>query len=549
MKTLQKNTQLPISIGSDPEFLLYTKNKEFAPAYETIKKLIFNDNSNNVVPIQIENKGEYGWDGANRTGEIRPKPSNDIETATDNLKQIITKMHQDLPNLTPTTLSINMPIGGHIHLDRILTEKEKKLEKSSYNFDSSNTRTKQITTNIAAFLIPIVASEHALSGYNRSINSSYGKLNDMRTDIRGREHKNVVHEIRGLSAEWLTTERTAKATFAYLTCVWNEINKETDTITKSNITIKTPKQLQRIQELVTLKDPIVLQGYTKLIKKEIKNFELYQQFKEEIDFILSPEKVKKEKEQNDYNIFKGWGLIKNTPTNIKTKTITKEQLLKKITSKEIQNKNEIENIGNQINILENGDYKTSQFAEKLYETTVLNDINLKNRYFIFGLKKETKGYLIKNISEKTFREIPQNKTKEQIKNITEAMTLKVASNHRNYKTINTLNPLNGKVETDQKSLVIIGIPYETRLKENYKEFLLKIYKTEKNKQPKINIETVSYKEPPIEKIEQNNIAQKNILITEKVSEIPINNEDFETILANTKNEFTTRNIKEIEENE
>ncbi len=46
----------------------------------------------------------------------------------------------------------------------------------------------------------------------------------------------------------------------------------------------------------------------KQISTKVKKFELYDQHKKEIDFILSPKEVLKEKEAHKYNIIKGWNL-------------------------------------------------------------------------------------------------------------------------------------------------------------------------------------------------------------------------------------------------
>lgn len=46
----------------------------------------------------------------------------------------------------------------------------------------------------------------------------------------------------------------------------------------------------------------------KQISLKVKKFKLYDQYKKEIDFILSPKEVIKEKELNNYNIITGWNL-------------------------------------------------------------------------------------------------------------------------------------------------------------------------------------------------------------------------------------------------
>jgi len=55
-----------------------------------------------------------------------------------------------------------------------------------------------------------------------------------------------------------------------------------------------------------------MQRINKLLLKQIslkvKKFKLYDQYKKEIEFILSPKEIIKEKELNNYNIIKGWNL-------------------------------------------------------------------------------------------------------------------------------------------------------------------------------------------------------------------------------------------------
>ena len=109
------------------------------------------------------------------------------------------------------------------------------------------------------------------------------------------------------------------------------------------------------------------------------------------------------------------------------------------------------------------DTNTDIFAKALRNRIISINWKLKNKYFVYGLKKGINDYIISrkdNIISRT----------NEIKTIMDHN--KIMTSINNLKTKNSLRQ-------GDKELIMIGIPYENRVIKNIKEFLNIIYKIEK----------------------------------------------------------------------
>jgi hypothetical protein len=108
---------LPFSIGSDPEFLMFFGNRGLdAAAIITtfFRNKEYRSGDNGYI---IPNVGNFGWDGAASTGELRPKATKTIAEMVEHLRVMLSTIVEKVPTVDLTTLSIGSPIGGHIHVD------------------------------------------------------------------------------------------------------------------------------------------------------------------------------------------------------------------------------------------------------------------------------------------------------------------------------------------------------------------------------------------------------------------------------------------------
>jgi hypothetical protein len=188
------------------------------------------------------------------------------------------------------TTSFRSSVGGHIHFEKTgeLATDNKLIEKTMLLLRS--------------FYLPLLLGENVLSNRKRCAN--YGKVTDYRISEKTIEY-------RAPSAEWTTTPRLATATLAFFGVVYHEITKDIKEFEKKykNLIIKETDAILAIQNLLLSKNSRLVKNILGTIKKNICKFELYPEWKEEINFVLSPTKVLKEKEKVNYNIAEGWNLV------------------------------------------------------------------------------------------------------------------------------------------------------------------------------------------------------------------------------------------------
>lgn len=467
--TREKGT-FPFKLGADPEFLLFYAQQKMGSS------AVFDELIKPKIPEGNTEWGNIGPDG--NAIEIRPKASNNPLTLTENIGHILQKIHETVPYVDITTLSIGNPIGGHIHLEIPQNQQENQYELHPESNQADKLRAERL---LGTFQLPILASEHRISAASRA-QSSYGNINDYRTDEK--ENNIYTVEMRAPTPEWTLSKDIAYATLCYFGVVWHEILKRSKELQKETIAARNQSQLHALHGLIITDYQLAVQDLHKKIHKLIQTFELYQEFKPQIDFICNPTKVAALKEKLGWNINQGWQLDRTT------KTLNKRTILAEKTTSTILKKENQENNVRAFMITYNDDLNVQYFAQSLSERIVAHKWGIKKEYFAFGIKKDYNDYLVvaydpsKNAQHEIIQ-MPSNMTPEALQTSIERMGEKYFSNQR--RTAEKINPRTGH-NKEQDKCFLIGIPYSDRVDKNTKTFLSKIWDLEHNKYKKTTLD-------------------------------------------------------------
>ena len=441
----------PFNIGCDPEFTILFNDQ--AICAETLIKSLFKNEEidNDLMGCKIKNAGVIGWDGATATAELRPSPAKTPKKLIENINILLKAFSEKTKIYSLTTMSDKAPIGGHIHL-----ELKEELKDNHIKINNINKK-------LSAFYTPIMIGEDIVNLRSRMIRG-YGNINDHREDPR--ENGATTIELRAPTAEWLTSPESATATIAYIATIYHEIINRPKNFNKAKeIFIQNDKQNKLLQDLAITKYLPLTKMLLNKIKKHVKSFEYYKEYKKEIDFILSPQKIINEKKKVDYDIMKGWKLVNTKQPNKKT-------LLSEKKIKDLSLKIDMDQVMNSIHIQYNEDTNVRDFVRAIKQRIITLNWKLENNYYIFGLKPKIPNYIVaeKNAGHCTGTEM--------IKTI------------RDYETIqSSFNRMNARFTNNPKTKnILIGIPYEERIKLNIKEFIELIYSLEKGKLPPIKID-------------------------------------------------------------
>ncbi len=456
--------ELPFMIGCDPEFLMFFGTRGL-DASQIINSFFSRNpqyrSGNNG--FQIPNVGNFGWDGASSTAELRPVATKKISTMVENLRTMLTTISEKIPTVDLTTLSIGSPIGGHIHVDDFLHSRES--DYSGLN-PTSRAEVTRVENVMATYLLPIAASDHRVSALNRLKGGNYGKLTEFRYERKGNV---VTNEIRGLTAEWMTTPELAYATFAYIVTVWHELKKRNAELAKADFITRTKEQNQTLQRMMLGDYKIIERGISQSIRKEIKSFELYPVFQKQIDFILNPEAVMEHKAGVGWNINTGWNLTK-------FKKPSKRALTSPKMATEVLRKQSIPDIHQHFGLMYNDDYNVSLFSSAIAERIAGLNWQLKHDYFLFGFKKDVNGFAAMWPDGRMFV-MPTNKPIAEIISVMQKMQKRAIGRY-----VARIDPKTGQVRrTDNNSKIIIGIPYEDRAAKDPRALIELIYNIENKK--------------------------------------------------------------------
>ena len=239
--------------------------------------------------------------------------------------------------------------------------------------------------------------------------------------------------------------------------------------------------IQALQNLAVSDFKAITKYIITQVSKSIRTFELYPIFKKEIDYILNYKKVIDDKEKVDYEILQGWKIVDR-------KNLTKKEVMKSSTSGVDKIPINSDQMFNFMKFPYNKDIKVALFVEELTLRILINNWKLKNNYYFYGTRKGVKHWIINNTNLEIL-EGKENIEKENdittMRNLIDRMANKFNIGVKQFgQDKNKENR-----EKDRKH-IMIGIPYDVRIKNKYNEFIKRIWDLEKGKLIPIKLETL-----------------------------------------------------------
>ncbi len=438
--------KLPFKLGADPEFCIILQDK-LVPANQLLQTLFGPDNDDRMG-YTVKQAGILGWDGASSTGEIRPSPNADPTKLVDNIRQLFTHLTDKTELFSLSTLSAKAPIGGHIHFELP--------EDRSGRVSVSNIHKKMMS-----FYIPVMLGENNMNLRMRN-KQNYGKITDYKSEQQSNGAR--TYEFRVPSAEWITTPKVAEATLCYLACVYNEVLHHPRNFLKNrNLITKNEAQARALQELTLANFDALTSVICGKIRKALKTFEYYEHYKDQINFILAPKRVLKEKEKFDYNIVAGWGLSKGGNP-------TKRMLLSERQLRDRASRVDLDSLSCLITVQSNPDEYVDSFVRAIKHRIIAMNWKLKNNYFLFGLKKGIKDPIARNKMAEYLFGAEQIKTKLDWQSIDDTFS-RMDSRFRTVEMRQT--------EGHNKKQIVLGLPYDMRIAQDTKKIVELVHSIEK----------------------------------------------------------------------
>jgi len=452
---MPQRIKFPFKIGADPEFCILLQHKLVHA--EQFFKNIFADTNYEQQEFEIgaggydiPNGGNIGWDAHDATGEIRPLPAETADGLVKNIENIFTALTNKTKLFDLTTLSQKAPVGGHIHFELPDTLANRKVSVGNLH------------KKMSAFYVPLMLGENKLNIRTRRKSTSFGNMTDWRTEKHGNKW---TYEFRVSSAEWLTTPKIAIGTLAYMACVYNEvINHPSNFLLNRKLIVKNDTQALALQELAIAEYGPLGKAVTNKIKKALRQFEFYEPYKQEIDYILTPAKVIRDKEKVNFNILQGWELIENVQPNKRT-LLSERQLITQ--SKTV----DLDKMSNLFNIQNNQkDTNLDFFVDAIKHRIITFNWKLKNAYFLFGLRKGINNIFVADKDGKIITGRSKIKTKLDFQHISEA-----------FNKMSNKFSIEGTTDEERKPArhIMIGLPYELRIQKDTKKLIELIHTIEK----------------------------------------------------------------------
>lgn len=473
---MPEEKKLKFGLGADPEFNIEFDNKKLH-AQQTIAEVLKNHKKFTVSErggFELAKHGNLGWDGHSATAEMRPNAANTPAGLVKNIGEILKEFNKTAPCFELSTLCRTGTIGGHIHFE--------------IDAENCNSRQQQaIHRRMISFYLPIIMGECKIN-LNIRIKGGYGGLCGASTAYRVERkftkpngNSGYTYELRCPSAEWMTTEKIARSTLAYLAVIYNEIIYHPKKLEKNckDIILRTDAQGNALQTLALCEYSALTKGIFKSIKKHVQTFELYKQYKEECDYILTPEKVLADKQAVNYDMRLGWGF------QTKEKEASKRIILSDKSVKKASKEKDLDTISKFVKIAYNDDMNVEAFAKAISTRVAAFNWKLENNYFLYGLKKGIKNYFISDLTGQIIvgkEGIKTTSDMNAVKTLMDKMNTKAQQYLRNYGGItNKLNFQTGKIEKIQTKLILIGIPYQDRMDTNTKKLIEYVYNLDKGK--------------------------------------------------------------------
>lgn len=439
---MPNNCAFPFKLGADPEFNFVVQNRHSGRLRaDSLMKDFFSDKRPANGGFNISG-GNAGWDGNSATGEIRPKPENAPAELTAN----IGKLYAEICKRSPRAVKISVrsdtaPVGGHIHF-----------ELDDVTREMSDSKARVVQKRMSTFYVPIALGEDP-SNQALRLQTSYGKFSDWRRE------NGKTYEYRTPSAEWQLTPKIAEATLAYLGTVWFEATHKPESFRKFEALYPNDRAGNAIQQLIVSRYGLLGKAITNEIKKVIKNFEYYPMFSEQIDYILQPEKVLKDKQKALFCINLGWGFQES------------KQPTKKLINNETQIRKRLNNIDidrwlELFKIPYNPDTNVKDFVDALKKRILAYDWNLINEYYMFGMRKGIQLPIVMNGNFQFVIGADRIKTIRDREAIVDTFKRMKQRMQRSF-----------RVDPDKS--MIIGLPYDMRMKKDIKPIIEMIYDVEK----------------------------------------------------------------------
>ena len=455
-------------IGADPEFVLTMQGRK-VDAKQTMELVLRGKSgfkAKNGLGYDVDPFGNIGWDGASSTAEIRPNADSNPQKVVNNLGGMFKAFIKHLKICDMSTISEYSSVGGHIHLE---IPKDAKW---------SNEKKNTIQRRLASFYLPLLISENK-TNLNLRLKQGYGSIKDARIEAKFKYpdgSAGYTLEFRCPSAEWLTTPKLANATMAYLGVIYHEILNRPKNFAKFNdIVYKSDKQGDALQTLAIMEFDLLTNSILSKVKKYVKTFEMYESYKEEIEYVFNPKQVIKDKQRADYNIAIGWNLV--------SKTLPKKNEIlasnKKIEG--IANKKDFDMLKGVMNIHYNDDTNVASFADGLKDRVAAFNWKLKNNYYLFGMRKGIESIIARNLKNEYLSGKTEIKTimdQQAIDQLFSKMNTKF-NNQQGVSRTATIDFKTGKLKDMRETIILIGIPYTMRIKNNQKDFLNFIWNLEK----------------------------------------------------------------------
>jgi len=439
--------EFPFKLGADPEFNFTFQQKRIIA--QALLQSAMKGRLEQNMGFQIGTAGNLGWDGNSATAEIRPTPSKSPKDLVENIGKLLAAAAKPAKLFKLSTLSNSAPVGGHIHFELSPAQKE-----------ASKQQMTNLHKKLATYFLPIMMGENKINLRLR-LNTSYGMMKDWRTE------NGKTYEFRTPSAEWITTPKIAEGVLSYLGCVWHEASNNPDTFKGDKMIYRTEKQGNAIQEMVVSDYGMLEDVFLKELRKNVKKFELYPLFKEQIDYVLTPNKVLMDKEQVGYNIKQGWAFPEEGKIPSKRELHNKRQMIKKLGGMNMDSMLRL------IQIPMNQDTNVSLFIQELKKIILAYGWNLENNYHVFGLKDDVDGYAVMDFSGKYAAGAFTN-------------TIDACKTTGDFKVIHTtMQRMKDKLVSSRSASaepgknIIIGLNFKDRLKEDSKPFLDIVHGVEK----------------------------------------------------------------------
>lgn len=444
--------KLPISIGADPEcnYMVGPQNIGATALLQTL----FHGNAETYRGYKCEGGG-IGQD-AGDVGEFRPTFAWTVEELVANMRMMLSEIHKRGRIISASTKNDRHAIGGHIH----------------FGISDTGAALNKIHRQLATYCLPIMLGEDPSNVAKRMSGSSYGKImgdSGYRSEVKG---SNRTYELRFLTAEWLTTPKIMASVFAYLVTVLHEIKAHPENFAKEKeILFTTDSQALAFQQLTVSEYMGVSKGIFQVIRKHIKSFELYKQFKNEINYVLRPQQVLRDKKQVDFDIMRGWKFLNEKSPN--KKYLNNKNLIKR-KLKDI----DTDKLKTLLDFSYNDDTNVASFVDELVNRVLAFSWKMKHKYFFFGLRKGFEHPIITN-GYNEILDAKDIKTKSDLAMVGQFMgtvTSKMSqkSGFRSY-------------ETATNSL-IVGLPYDMRIKKDVNAFIDLILELEGKKMKALDAE-------------------------------------------------------------